>query len=321
MKKFLTIALLVMALCVVSMAVSAELTATYDQTSKVATVSAPTANAGQAVVLVVAGENLDTNDLVINATQTAEALAAKIVYVDQATATAGGKATFNFIPRESITDTKSTVFFSDGTTVSTKLLDTTPVTSHTVTFDTAGGDAITAVTVKSNETYTLPTPTRVGFEFKGWELDGVAVTAIANPTGNKTVVAKWEAYFSAENGEEDKNTTNEAVSGASATADAIVTENGYKMSVTTKVADTVKEKKIVKFGFYFYNEAMTKSISKSKDGDLGTNEGFYAEVGGIKDEHKDKNVYFKPFVVAEEDGKNVTYWGAGAFHKVSDFIK
>lgn len=138
MKKFLTIALLVMALCVVSVAVSAEIKADYNATSTVATVTAPTVNAGQAVILVVEGAEKETTDLTITDDYTTEDLAADIVYVDQATVAANSSVTFNFIPRVGSEKKDTTVFYSDGVN-DVQTADLYNGAKYTVTLDVNGG--------------------------------------------------------------------------------------------------------------------------------------------------------------------------------------
>ncbi|MBM7710616.1 BspA family leucine-rich repeat surface protein [Enterococcus xiangfangensis] len=69
------------------------------------------------------------------------------------------------------------------------------ITKYNVTFDSAGGSAI------SDQNYTIETgitefatPTRKGFTFSGWYDGKTKVEAIgAGETGNRTLTAKWEA--------------------------------------------------------------------------------------------------------------------------------
>jgi len=65
--------------------------------------------------------------------------------------------------------------------------------TYTVTFDSKGGSNVTAVTVKENTKVTKPTdPTKEGYTFKGWLLDGVSYDFNKDVTGNITLVASWE---------------------------------------------------------------------------------------------------------------------------------
>lgn len=67
----------------------------------------------------------------------------------------------------------------------------------TLTFDANGGENIKAVQLTKGVDYTLPTPTKNGFEFEGWymssDFSGQAVTSY-KAEGNVTFYAKWQAY-------------------------------------------------------------------------------------------------------------------------------
>ena len=65
--------------------------------------------------------------------------------------------------------------------------------THKVTFDAAGGSAVEAQTVADGGCATEPAaPTRKGYDFKGWTLDGAAYDFSAPVTGDLTLVATWE---------------------------------------------------------------------------------------------------------------------------------
>ncbi|MBR4232740.1 MAG: S-layer homology domain-containing protein, partial [Oscillospiraceae bacterium] len=71
----------------------------------------------------------------------------------------------------------------------------TAVWGATVTYDPAGGSVNPASEVKaSGETVTLPTPTRSGYTFKGWDLNGQTYQAGDQYTvdGDVTFTAQWE---------------------------------------------------------------------------------------------------------------------------------
>jgi len=66
-------------------------------------------------------------------------------------------------------------------------------TTYTVTFDSDGGSAVTAQTVESGKTATKPAdPTKEGYTFKGWYLDGSEYDFSTPVTGAITLKAKWE---------------------------------------------------------------------------------------------------------------------------------
>ncbi len=68
------------------------------------------------------------------------------------------------------------------------------VQKFTVTFDSDGGSAVAAVTVKSGEKAAKPAdPAKDGYTFKGWLLGDAEYNFDAPVTGNITLKAKWEA--------------------------------------------------------------------------------------------------------------------------------
>ena len=65
----------------------------------------------------------------------------------------------------------------------------------TVTFNTEGGSAVAAQTVHAGETAARPDdPTREGFAFEGWFLDGAAFDFSTPVTENITLYAHWTEY-------------------------------------------------------------------------------------------------------------------------------
>ena len=67
-------------------------------------------------------------------------------------------------------------------------------TTYTVTFDTDGGSAVAAQTVKAGETATKPTnPTKGGYDFVEWQLNGVAYDFSTKVNADITLKAVWKA--------------------------------------------------------------------------------------------------------------------------------
>ena len=65
--------------------------------------------------------------------------------------------------------------------------------TYTVTFDSKGGSAVTTATVEENGKVTKPAdPTKDGYTFKGWLLNGVSYDFNKEVTENITLVASWE---------------------------------------------------------------------------------------------------------------------------------
>lgn len=68
--------------------------------------------------------------------------------------------------------------------------------SYLVTFSTAGGSEVESQTVKEGDKATRPTdPTRSGYTFNGWTLDGAAYDFTTPVTGDITLVAQWTENY------------------------------------------------------------------------------------------------------------------------------
>ncbi|MBE6580153.1 MAG: hypothetical protein E7650_00875 [Ruminococcaceae bacterium] len=65
--------------------------------------------------------------------------------------------------------------------------------SYTISFNTNGGDALTAMILKYEQLYTLPETTRTGYTFVGWcyEENKFGLTGTWLITGNITLTASW----------------------------------------------------------------------------------------------------------------------------------
>ena len=67
-------------------------------------------------------------------------------------------------------------------------------TTHTVTFDSDGGSEVEAQTVEDGQTATEPVdPTKEGFVFSGWLLDGEEYDFSTPVTADITLTAFWES--------------------------------------------------------------------------------------------------------------------------------
>ena len=110
---------------------------------------------------------------------------------------------------------------------------TTP--TYTVTFDSADGSAVDAQTVEEGVTAQEPTaPTKEGYTFAGWTLNGEAYDFATPVTGDITLVAKWEEAVVSEtyivtftNGSTTVS-TQEVVAGEFAVAPADPSKSGKK---------------------------------------------------------------------------------------------
>lgn len=61
----------------------------------------------------------------------------------------------------------------------------------TVTFDSNGGNSLDSVTITDGTIKNLPTPSKDGYKFLGWYLDGKKIEDGSKITGNVKLVAKW----------------------------------------------------------------------------------------------------------------------------------
>ncbi|MBQ3120099.1 MAG: InlB B-repeat-containing protein, partial [Peptococcaceae bacterium] len=81
----------------------------------------------------------------------------------------------------------------NANTTVTAVWENIPVTYYTVTFDSNGGSAVTAQTIEEGQKATKPAdPTKSGYDFKGWTLNGSAYDFNTAVNGNITLVATWE---------------------------------------------------------------------------------------------------------------------------------
>ena len=83
--------------------------------------------------------------------------------------------------------------FSTKVTGSITLKATWEIAKYTVTFNSNGGSNVTSQTVNYNTTATNPTaPTKTGYTFKGWILNGNSYDFTTPVTSNITLTASWE---------------------------------------------------------------------------------------------------------------------------------
>ena len=71
------------------------------------------------------------------------------------------------------------------------------IITYTITYELNGGSAINEKTYTiESENITLNNPTRTGYDFVEWQLDGEKITEIVQGNyGDKTIVAIWKAIF------------------------------------------------------------------------------------------------------------------------------
>ena len=103
--------------------------------------------------------------------------------------------TFEGWTYEGQTTPKKDVVIAKGTIDALTFTANWKANDYTITFNTDGGELTNkTMTVTYDKQYTLPTPTKTGYEFVGW-YDGSTQVKDGTWTyaGNKTLTAKWEA--------------------------------------------------------------------------------------------------------------------------------
>ena len=80
---------------------------------------------------------------------------------------------------------------------------------YTITFDTDGGTSIDSIVVANNDTLEKPTsPTKEGYTFLYWELDGEEYDFTTKVTSDITLTAVWKENKTSSNNDSSNNTTN-----------------------------------------------------------------------------------------------------------------
>lgn len=210
MKKLSIIALLICALCMCTVAVSAEITvAPKMETKSLVSVQVEgTANADDKVTLLAIEGAMDadgsaTTELQKYTEDELATLLTKVTYIDQKTAS-DNAASFSFVPRNAvntIADNTISLYASDGNTTAVKAMST--LMTYTVSFESAGTVCKTIEVAENTNLLEAVTgaayapPSNFGYTFTGeWTLkDGAAISDSATVTGDVTVCAKWAANF------------------------------------------------------------------------------------------------------------------------------
>lgn len=120
-----------------------------------------------------------------------------------------------------------------GTTGSKKYTANWKANSYTINFDADGGSVSSnSITVTYDEAYTLPTPTKTGYTFKGWSSGSKTyVNGVWTETEDVSLTAKWQANkytvsYDANGGK--VSTSSESVTYDSSYALATPSRTGYE---------------------------------------------------------------------------------------------
>lgn len=136
--------------------------------------------------------------------------------------------------------------------------DTDPTEKVKVTMVGNNGSADSVSEVEKNKEFTLPTPTREGYEFDGWytsaDLSGLPVTSVS-PSADTTVYAKWAKLYTL---------TLDAAGGKLGTT-SVTIKAGEKL--LDKLASLIPEKEGCLFGMWTLDgkEVTADSVMGEKD--------------------------------------------------------
>ena len=149
------------------------------------------------------------------------------------------------------------------------------VNQYTITFDAAGGSAVSAITKNYGASVSAPTaPTRTGYTFAGWYLGDEAYTFSTMPAENITLTARWTANADTkytvkhylQNADDDEYTLQETetLSGTTgaATAAAAKAKAGDYAHFTARAFDqsTVAADGSTVIGIYYDRDAFTVTL-------------------------------------------------------------
>ena len=286
--KFLTLTLLVLAICMTSVSATAALN--------------PEATYADGIVTVTATGTDDATDATIIATRQADELSeapaftevdvlASIVYIDQIEPEA--EMSVSFAPARVAEGNTVSVFMAgagaSGIEVANVSLVTEEEVIRTLTLNLNGGSLEEAAPENyPAEGLTLPVPTKAANTFLGWydnaDCDGEAVTAIAaNTEGAKEFWANWAV-----------NVT-EFASDAGYTAESAeaAAKEGV-ISVTATFGSHIEN--VTSYGFYVYLTGMNY-VDGNNISATGDANSFYTVTYGIPTDKFGTDVIFLPYVV------------------------
>lgn len=289
--KFLTLTLLVLAICMTSVSATAALEVaqpTYDAATNVVTVLAHS-EAGAADATIIATRQAAQSNA--NPTFTEAEVLASIVYIDQIPA--AEDMSVRFTPaRVAEGDWVSVYMAGAGASgIERKNVEVKAEVGGTYTLNTNGGTLPSGSFAEGEydeDGISLPAPKKDGYTFVGWyanaEFTGNVFTEIeAGEVGAKEFWAKWTANVTA------------FVSDAGYTAvsaDAVDKEG--VISVTATFGSHITD--VTEYGFYVYLTGMNK-VDGNNISATGNANSFYTVTYGIPADEFDTDVIFLPYVV------------------------
>ncbi len=308
--KCLPLALLVLALCMTSIAVSADTAVISGAAYENGTVSLDVAAPGEQIVIIALDGAKDVPYLTNNTGL--EAVAGDLIYLDQAANNDG--ASFSFLP--GMADEESITVYASSTDATGVVAETIPLVApaaqYTVSYDLAGGVAGTGeyfeIYTEGDET-ALPAPTKIGYTFEGWYDGSALITSVAGKAANLELTARWTEVI--------------ATDGFGATVDAnegdvygsyggVYTDGEDTFGVLSVTAKVAQYASVEKYGFVIYGNKTLEiqPVAGELDAD-----GFYTVVYNIPEDKFNQTLIFKPYVVIGTE----YYYGEAVSCKVNDF--
>ncbi len=288
--KFLTLTLLVLAICMTSVSATAALNPAGTYEDGVVTVTANgTAGAADATIIATRQDG----NLTSSPAFTEAEILASVVYIDQIDAEE--EMSVSFVPARVAEGDTVSIFMAgagaSGVEVANVSVEEEEEIIRTLTLYLNGGSLAEAAPESyPAEGYTLPIPTKAAHTFLGWyanaEFTDEAVTAIpAETEGAKEFYAKWVANVSA------------IASDAGYTAEAVdAEEKEGVISVTATFGNHIAN--VTSYGFYVYLTE-TAEVDRCNISATGNANSFYTVTYGIPADEFDTDVIFLPYVVVD----------------------
>ncbi len=203
---------------------------------------------------------------------------------------------------------------TEGLTGNLNLVASWAEVLYSITYDYAGAEAVVgaATSYQQGATGALPVPTKIGYTFDGWFVngEGEAIATTEGQDGNLELVARWTMIL------------------GTAVTDIADNEDGFSGGVYTKVGEegtfgvlsvtaTLGEGVVAdKIGFLVYgggNVIQTAPVVV----DETVENGFYTVLYNIAEANFDSVVIFKPYIM---DAEGEYQYGEGIELKVADFV-
>lgn len=133
--------------------------------------------------------------------------------------------------------------------------------TYTITFDTDGGSSIENQEVKENETITKPSdPSKDGYTFAGWTLDGNGFDFSTNITSGLTLKANWSKNESSSSNETTSSSSSASSSSSTSSTQSTTSSSNESTSSTSTTLGAneyyaIKDGQVHKYTFTYSDES------------------------------------------------------------------